>query len=135
MEYVFTAHALAPFGSYLGREKGRIHVADLTTIQSYSGKIEEFQAYRVAGMTPEGRRMLRIRLAAFWGRVETEDEKWLTASGLPVGVTPREQTPTRPDPVAPVPVPAPSDAAPAPLKTEEQVTAAIAGHGVEAADQ
>jgi hypothetical protein len=86
--YVFNAHPLAPFDQYLGRAGGRIYIADLTTIQTYSGTIKDFQEARVAAMDPIGRRALRIRLALFWGRVEAEDEQWLTERGIPVGERP-----------------------------------------------
>jgi hypothetical protein len=86
--YVFNSHALAPFGEYFPRARGRIYVADFTTIQSYSGDIRDFQEARVASMSPVGRRLLRIRLALFWGRAEAEDEHWLNEHGIPVGETP-----------------------------------------------
>lgn len=85
VRYVYNAHALTPFGDYLERTGRRIFVADLTQIQSYSGEISEFQESRVAVMTPAGRRLLRIRLALFWGRVEQEDEVWFDERGLPSG--------------------------------------------------
>jgi len=86
--YVFNAHALMPYGEYLPRIDGRTYVADLTTIQTYSGRIEDFQEARVAAMTPIGRRTLRIRLALFWGRAEAGDEEFLTQQGISVGMTP-----------------------------------------------
>lgn len=86
--YVFNAHALAPFGQYLMRTGRRVYIADFTTIQTYSGTIKDFQEARVAAMDPIGRRSLRIRLALFWGRVEDEDEQWLTERGIPVGARP-----------------------------------------------
>jgi hypothetical protein len=89
-KYVFTAHTLEPFEEFLLRQDGRVFVADLTTIQSYSGAIENFQRYRVRTMTPGGRRLLRIRLAYFWGRVEREDEDWFIQHELPAGETPIE---------------------------------------------
>lgn len=85
--YVFNAHALAPFGDYLRRNGGRIYVADFITIQTYSGDIADFQEARVAAMSPVGRRLLRVRLALFWGRAEDEDEKWLIEHDVPVGET------------------------------------------------
>lgn len=86
--YVFNAHALAPFDEYLPRNGGRIYIADFITIQTYSGNIGDFQAARVAAMSPIGRRLLRIRLALFWGRAEAEDEQWLIEHGVPAGETP-----------------------------------------------
>lgn len=86
--YVFNAHVLAPFGEYLPRVDGRAYMADLSTIQTYSGRIQDFQESRVAAMTPVGRRALRIRLSLFWGRVEAEDENFLAEHGIPAGLTP-----------------------------------------------
>lgn len=86
--YVFNAHALAPFEGYFPRVGGRIHVADFVTIQTYSGDIRDFQEARVTAMSPAGRRLLRIRLALFWGRAEAEDEQWLIQHDVPVGMTP-----------------------------------------------
>lgn len=87
-KYVYNAHTLEPFEELLTREGGRVFIADLTTIQSYSGTVEEFQRHRAAAMTPSGRRLLRIRLAHFWGRVEREDEGWFARNGLPAGEKP-----------------------------------------------
>jgi hypothetical protein len=88
LAYTFNQHALAPFDGHLGRVDGRISVADFGSIQTYSGAIEQLQAYRVAGMTPAGRRVLRIRLAAYWGRPEAEDAKALASEGIPPGSIP-----------------------------------------------
>lgn len=92
--YVFNAHALTSFGEYLPRLNGRTYIADFTTIQTYSGSIEDFQVNRVAAMTPIGRRALRIRLSLFWGRPEAEDENFLMKQGVPVGITPPVATAT-----------------------------------------
>ncbi|SRR6266498_495848 len=86
--YVFNAHALTPFDEYLPRRGGHIYIADFTTIQTYSGNIADFQEARVAAMSPVGRRLLRIRLALFWGRAEDEDKQWLIEHDIPVGETP-----------------------------------------------
>lgn len=83
--FAFNEHPLQPVGGYLQRSQNQIYVADFTSIQSYSGRIEQFQASRVAAMSPEGRRGLRIRLAAFWSRVEGEDEELLTERGISPG--------------------------------------------------
>ncbi|HUY47393.1 MAG TPA: hypothetical protein VMV92_16950 [Streptosporangiaceae bacterium] len=99
VRYVYNAHALVPFSGYLTRTDGRIFVADLTSIQSYSGTISDFQESRVAMMTPAGRRLLRIRLALFWGRVEQEDELWFEERGLPSG--PSQQRPQAESPQVP----------------------------------
>jgi hypothetical protein len=90
--YAYNAHALSPFKEHLLREKRRIFIADLTSIQSYSGAISDFQKSRVAAMTPAGRRLLRIRLSYFWGRPEGEDELWFEEHGLPAGESTAEPT-------------------------------------------
>jgi len=84
--YVYAAHALAPLERYLENRDGRLNVASFLEIQSYTGDDQELRAARVASMTPEGRRLLRIRLAFFWGRPEAEDEKALAAAGLSAGL-------------------------------------------------
>jgi len=90
--YVYNVHALSSFKEHLQREKGRIFIADLASIQSYSGVIADFQRPRVAAMTPAGRRLLRIRLSYFWGRPEGEDELWFEEHGLPAGESAAEPT-------------------------------------------
>lgn len=85
--YVYSAHALAPLAQYLENHNGRLNVASFLEIQSYSGDDQGLRAARVASMTPEGRRLLRIRLAFFWGRPEAEDERSLVAAGLSTGLS------------------------------------------------
>jgi hypothetical protein len=85
LKYPFNFHPLDQVGEHLQRNNRRIYVADFTNIQTYRGEISILQAARVAAMTPEGRRLLRIRLSYFWSRPEGEDELWLTTKGLPVG--------------------------------------------------
>jgi hypothetical protein len=102
--YVFNAHALGPFEEYFPRVGGRIYIADFVTTQTYSGDIRDFQEARVAAMSPAGRRLLRIRLALFWGRAEDEDEQWLIEHDVPVGMTapvPAGETPPVPAGEAP----------------------------------
>jgi hypothetical protein len=85
VSYSFVEHALKPVGGHLEREGGLIWVADFTSIQTYSGSIADFQGSRVAAMSPEGRRALRVRLGGFWARVEAEDEQYLTKRGMSTG--------------------------------------------------
>jgi hypothetical protein len=85
VSYSFVEHALKPVGGHLEREGGLIWVADFTSIQTYSGSITGFQESRVAAMSPEGRRALRVRLGAFWARVEAEDEQHLAERGMSAG--------------------------------------------------
>jgi hypothetical protein len=85
--YVYVAHALAPLERYLENRDGRINVASFLEVQSYSGDDQGLRVARVATMTPEGRRLLRIRLAFFWGRPEDEDEKALAVAGLSAGLS------------------------------------------------
>jgi hypothetical protein len=83
--YAFSEHALKPVGEHLERRDGKVWVADFASIQTYSGTITDFQASRVAAMSPEGRAALRVRLAAFWGRAEADDEQHLKAHGMSAG--------------------------------------------------
>lgn len=83
--YAFAEHALKPTGEHLERKDGRVWIADFASIQTYSGSIADFQASRVAAMSPEGRRALRVRLGAFWARAEAEDEQHLEERGMSVG--------------------------------------------------
>ena len=69
----------------LGR--GRYRVVDLQATQSWAGDRSALRAARRARMTPEGRRLLRIKLGFFWGRAEAEDAVALRGLGLPEGVT------------------------------------------------
>jgi hypothetical protein len=85
VSYSFTEHALKPVGEHLERKAGKIWVADFASIQTYSGSIADFQASRIAAMSPEGRRALRVRLGAFWSRAEAEDELHLKERGMSVG--------------------------------------------------
>jgi hypothetical protein len=83
--YAFAEHALKPTGEHLERKDGKVWIADFASIQTYSGSIADFQASRVAAMSPEGRRALRVRLGAFWARAEAEDEQHLEERGMSVG--------------------------------------------------
>lgn len=83
--YAYTEHALKPVGKHLHRTQDKVWVADFTSIQTYSGSIADFQSSRVAAMSPEGRRALRIRLGAFWARAEAEDKGILEQHGLSAG--------------------------------------------------
>lgn len=85
VSYSFVEHALKPVGGRLERDGGLIWVADFTSIQTYSGSITDFQESRVAAMSPEGRRALRVRLGAFWARVEADDERHLKERGMSTG--------------------------------------------------
>lgn len=85
VSYAFSEHALQPVGKYLERKDGKVWVADFASIQTYSGSIADFQASRVAAMSPEGRAALRVRLAAFWGRAEAGDEQHLKERGMSAG--------------------------------------------------
>lgn len=85
VSYAFSEHALKPVGEYLERKDRKVWVADFASIQTYSGSIADFQSSRVAAMSPEGRAALRVRLGAFWARVEAEDEEYLKERGMSVG--------------------------------------------------
>jgi hypothetical protein len=80
--YVIAHHRIDGVAD-LQPKDGRLQIADLTLIQTYQGKVADFQRARRAAMTPAGRRLLRIRLGLFWARVEQEDLKWFEAQSLP----------------------------------------------------
>jgi hypothetical protein len=63
-------------------------VADLGQIMSFGGERQELSRHRRARMTPEGRRLLRIKLSFFFGRVEDGDAQYLEEHGIPVGTRP-----------------------------------------------
>ena len=79
--YVFVAHAIESFnGTHPAPATGeRLHIADFTEIQTFTGDLTELRGRRVARMDPSARRDLRVRLSAFWGRAEAEDREWLLA--------------------------------------------------------
>jgi hypothetical protein len=87
VSYAFAEHALKPVGEHLERKGDKVWVADFASIQTYSGSITDFQASRVAAMSPEGRVALRVRLAAFWGRAEADDKEHLRKHGKSAGLT------------------------------------------------
>ncbi len=91
--YARNHHVLDPYGDKLVPVGKRLHIADLTQIQTYICKkaqetLVEMQAARLATMTPAGRRLLRIRLMTFWGQVESEDNDWFLQNGLPPSFAP-----------------------------------------------
>lgn len=100
VSYAFSEHALKPVEEHLERKDRKIWVADFASIQTYSGSITDFQASRVAAMSPEGRAALRVRLGAFWARAEAEDEQHLKERGMPLGFT-LELVPAAPPTAAP----------------------------------
>lgn len=63
-------------------------VAELTRIISFTGGCASLTNMRAARLSPEGRRILRIKLALFWGRPEKEDAAYLEANGIPLGQRP-----------------------------------------------
>jgi hypothetical protein len=84
-KYVYNAHILAPIERILEEQGGRAKIADFTQIVTCTGDDSELRAGRTARMSPAGRRLLRMRLSVFWGRVEAEDLAWFKEEGLPPG--------------------------------------------------
>lgn len=85
--YVYAVHPIVPHeGHPEPPRSGGLLVADFLKIQTFSGDISELQHARIARMTPESRRALRIRIAAFWGRPEDEDENILKDLGIAPGL-------------------------------------------------
>lgn len=62
------------------------HAAHLTRIISFTGGCDSLTSSRVARLDPLGRRLLRIKLSLFWGRPEQEDQEYLEAHGMPLGL-------------------------------------------------
>jgi hypothetical protein len=83
--YVFNAHILDPIEKVLEEQGGRAKIADFTQIVTCTGDDSDLRAGRTAQMSPAGRRLLRMRLSVFWGRVEAEDLAWFKEEGLPPG--------------------------------------------------
>lgn len=86
--YVIAAHYVPPVRDHLNYNGPGVMVANFRRIQTFSGDLQSLQDSRVAMMTPEGRRILRIRLGLFWSRPEAEDQKWFDQEGLPSGLAP-----------------------------------------------
>lgn len=83
--YVYDILFLEQFGEVLTERSDLVWIADLTQSTAFSGDQNELKKVRVAKMTPEARRLLRIKLAYFWGRATEEDRVALAAIGLPDG--------------------------------------------------
>lgn len=63
-------------------------VVNLNRTATFYGSCLDFRERRIARMTIDARRLLRIKLGVLWSRVEDEDLAALTAMGLPPGLTP-----------------------------------------------
>lgn len=87
-KYAFDLLRLQPLAGLIEEGPGRYVVADLGEIISLSGDLQPLKAQRRARMTPEARRLLRIKLMYFFGRVEEEDAEQLDALNIPPGPTP-----------------------------------------------
>jgi len=84
-EFAYGSFHLAPLAGIVEHPPNRLRVADLPNVQSFEGDRTDFRRARVAAMSPEGRRLLRLKLSYFWGRVEAEDLAWFEENGLPAG--------------------------------------------------
>ncbi len=85
-KYVIKVHALEELEDVITYSDHRLRAADLERIMSVRLEVSEAKSLRVAAMTPEGRRLLRIRLGLFWARPEESDVVELASRGLPPGV-------------------------------------------------
>ena len=83
--YVYERHRLDLLPGYLDELDDRLWVANFERIIPLREDYSSVEEIRLASMTPEGRRTLRIRLGFFWGRAEEGDAETLTSRGLPVG--------------------------------------------------
>jgi len=86
--YVFDQFRLESLTTVVEDDGKSFRVADLGQIMSFGGDRQELGSYRRARMSPEGRRLLRIKLSYFFGRVEAEDAQNLEGKGIPVGARP-----------------------------------------------
>lgn len=86
--YAFDLFRLLPLAGLIEEGPGRYVVADLGEIISLSGDLHPLRANRRARMKPEARRLLRIKLMYFFGRVEDEDAEYLEELNIPPGPTP-----------------------------------------------
>jgi hypothetical protein len=59
-----------------------IRYASFLSTASFEGDISWLRTARLARMTPEARRDLRVRLSLYWGRAEPEDADILAARGV-----------------------------------------------------
>jgi hypothetical protein len=83
--YVYNSLYLEQFGEVIPERADLVWVADLNQSTAFSGDLSELRKVRVAKMTPGARRLLRIKLAYFWGRATDEDRAALAALGLADG--------------------------------------------------
>jgi hypothetical protein len=81
-----TVSAAFPIGPVDGHLKpksdGRVLTVDFTRTTNFLGDLAWLQAKRVARMSPEARRLLRLRLALHWSREEPEDGRILRDLGI-----------------------------------------------------
>lgn len=89
--YTFGAFQLDPVPGVLEPKKPESpYVAELERSIPFWGPVSvDLRATRRARMTPEARRLLRIKLGLLWGRVEGEDAEHLERIGLPPGLEPK----------------------------------------------
>jgi hypothetical protein len=83
--YVYDLFMVLPFEDAVPGIAGHERVADLKQVAPIAPK-DDLQDLRVARMRPESKRLLRIKLAAFFGRASDEDVSELAELGLPPGL-------------------------------------------------
>jgi len=86
--YIFDKFRLEPLAGLIEGDANSFRVADLGPIMSFQGERQRLTRYRRARMTPEGRRLLRIKLSFYFGRAEDGDAEYLQGRGIPVGARP-----------------------------------------------
>lgn len=79
----FALREVSPHLPELGRD--RLWIAVLNDVFSYHGDQSELRKLRIARMTAEGRRLLRLNLMSLWGRATEDDAAVLAGAGLPPG--------------------------------------------------
>lgn len=87
--YTYDLFRLASVGDTLAElDIGTQWVVDFGRIVSFTGACDVLRERRRARLTPEARRLLRIKLALFWARPEQEDVVALAELGFPSGLRP-----------------------------------------------
>jgi hypothetical protein len=84
-KYVYDLFLVLPFGEVVPALQGHERVADLKQIAPLAPK-DGLTDLRVARMRPESKRLLRIKLGAFFSRASDEEAAELDALGLPPGL-------------------------------------------------
>jgi hypothetical protein len=84
--YSYSQFGLANLAGVIASRNNQAMYAALDEIQTYLAAREQFKSCVIARMTAAGRRLLRIKLALFFGRAEAEDVAELRSIGMSEGL-------------------------------------------------